>query len=341
MSKRDLSPLSGPPIGPDTPWLAPLAGYSDLPFRRLCRLYGADCAVTEMVSAKGLIYRSPGTEALLLTAPDDAPLVLQLYGAEPEIMARAMDELLERGFRWFDLNAGCPAPKVSKTGCGAGMLRDEDARASLLAVAKVMIERAGPGCVGVKMRRGWRPGEDAYLELGERLADLGAGWLTLHPRWAKQGFGGVADWSCLTRLAERARVPVLASGDLLTARDGVRCLEQSGASGLMFARGALSDPAIFLRYKALRAEGVERGEQAELSDLEHSRRKQELVALIRAHVAFSREASPSEHLALLKMRSFIPRYLKGTTGARSLRKEVISCSSWEQLDALLDAFLAL
>lgn len=341
MSERDLSPPSGPPIGPELPWLAPLAGYSDLPFRRLCRAYGAECAVTEMVSAKGLIYRSPGTEALLLTAPDDAPLVLQLYGAEPEIMARAMDEMLERGFRWFDLNAGCPAPKVSKTGCGAGMLRDEESRGRLLAVAKVMIERADPGCVGVKMRRGWRPGEDAYLELGERLADMGAGWLTLHPRWAKQGFGGVADWSCLTRLKERARVPILASGDLLSAQDGLRCLEQSGASGLMFARGALSDPAIFLRYKALRAGEPAPTAPSELDEQELARRKRELVGLIRKHLAFSREASASEHLALLKMRSFIPRYLKGAPGARALRKSVISCSSWEQLDAILEDFLTL
>jgi len=319
------------PLGADAPWLAPLAGYSDLPFRLLCRAYGAACAVSEMVSAKGLMYKSSGTKALLQTSPADAPLVVQLYGAEPEIVGRAMDELLARGFGWFDLNAGCPVPKVAKAGCGAAMLRDAQSRANLRAVVQTMVERAGPGRVGVKLRRGWTRGDDVYLELGPELEDLGAAWLTLHPRWARQGFAGEADWACIGRLVAAVRIPVLASGDLHTAADGLRCQKETGAAGLMFARGALADPAIFLRYCALR-----RGES---SCEDPTVLKLDLLRLIRRHIAFSRTASVSDHLALLKMRSFIPRYLRSVPGARALRKNITSCTEWDQLDALLNEFL--
>jgi len=115
-----------PLISFDKPWLAPLAGYSDLPFRLLCRELGAACAVTEMVSAKGLVYSSHGTKDLLATVAEDAPLVVQLFGCEPEMFARAMDALLEAGFVWFDLNCGCSVPKVVKAGCGAALMRSPD-----------------------------------------------------------------------------------------------------------------------------------------------------------------------------------------------------------------------
>lgn len=110
------------PFGPDRPWLAPLAGYSDLPFRLLCREYGAAVCVTEMVSAKGLLYGSPGTADLLATLPEDQPLVVQLFGAQASFLQQAVEVLREAGFGWFDLNMGCSVPKVMRQGAGAAML---------------------------------------------------------------------------------------------------------------------------------------------------------------------------------------------------------------------------
>ena len=175
------------PFGRDKPWLAPLAGYSDLPFRLLCREYGAAVCVTEMVSAKGLVYQSPGTNDLLVSLPEDQPLVVQLFGAEADFLRRAVALLREAGYGWFDLNMGCSVPKVLRQGAGAAMLGDLE---NSLAVAGAMLEEAGPGRVGFKLRLGLDDARPVLPDLALRLEDLGAGWLTLHPRTARQGFGG-------------------------------------------------------------------------------------------------------------------------------------------------------
>ena len=152
------------PIRPDAPWLAPLAGWSDLPFRVLCREQGAAVCCTEMVSAKGLVYGGRNTEDLLATTPlegekledgssvTDHPLVVQIFGAEAEFMEQAVQILKHRGFEWFDVNMGCSVPKVTKTGAGAAMLRDIP---NALRVAEAVIKAAGPGRMGFKLRLGW------------------------------------------------------------------------------------------------------------------------------------------------------------------------------------------
>jgi tRNA-dihydrouridine synthase B len=313
-----------PPIAPDAPWLAPLAGFSDLPFRLLCREHGAAVAVTEMVSAKGLCHDSPGTDDLLATTPADAPLVVQLFGSEPQYIERAMTALLERGFRWFDLNAGCPVRKVVKTGAGAALHNTPDL---LVDIAGRMAALAGPGRCGVKLRRGWAAGQDNYLELGRRLADAGTAWLALHPRHARQGYGGEADWSCLAALVRAVDVPVLASGDLFTPEAGVRCLRETGAAGVMFARGALHGPSIFARHSALLA-----GRALPAPS------PAELAALIRRHAALAREHLRERH-ALLQMRTIVPRYVRHMPGSRALRARLVHCRTWEELDGLVCAFL--
>jgi len=313
-----------PPIAPDAPWLAPLAGFSDLPFRLLCREHGADVAVTEMVSAKGLCYESPGTDELLASTPEDNPLVVQLFGDDEEYMARAMDVLLARGFRWFDLNAGCPVRKVVKTGSGAALL---NAPGRLEAITRRMVSLAGPGRCGVKFRRGWAAGQDIHLELGKRLEDAGAAWLTLHPRDARQGYSGTADWSCLSELVQAVTVPVIASGDLFSAEDAARCVSETGVAGVMFARGALYGPQIFERYKAL----VRGTTPAPCTP-------EDLVQTIRRHAELSREHLRDRH-ALLKMRTIVPRYVRHMPGSRALRNKLVQCTSWEELDLMVSEFL--
>ena len=150
------------PVGRDFPWLA------DLPFRALCREYGAACCVTEMVSAKGLCYNGGNTWKVLATADVDTPLVVQLFGAEPEFLERAVHILRERGFVWFDLNMGCPVPKVAKQGAGVTMLTDPD---NALACAKAMIGAAEPGHVSFKLRLGVTDKNRNWLDVARRLED--------------------------------------------------------------------------------------------------------------------------------------------------------------------------
>jgi len=301
-----------PPIGQALPWLAPMAGYTDLPFRLLCRKFGAACAVTELVSAKGMVYGSPGTKDLLATSPEDTPLVAQLFGSEPAVFERAMDMLLERGFTWFDLNCGCSVPKVTRSGAGSALLRAPE---TLRRIVKVMVQKAGCGRVGVKLRTGWDAASLPVFEIAKSLEDEGAAWLTLHPRHARQGFSGQAKWEHIATLKNQASVPVIASGDLFTASDAKRCLTETNADGVMFARGALYDPAIFAHFAA-NDERVASGAQ--------------IAQIIERHAALIKEHG-NPNRAIVRMRSIVPRYVRDLPGASAFRQEASTCSSWEQL----------
>lgn len=315
------------PFSPDAPWLAPLAGWSDLPFRRLCRELGAAVCCTEMVSAKGLIYGSPGTSELLATCPEDTPLVLQLFGNEARFMGEATRRLMDQGFVWFDCNMGCSVPKVTRSGAGAALCKDVE---NALRVAEAMIREAGEGRVGFKMRLGWDSAESGHGETWQILAPaleaLGAGWLTLHPRTAKQGFTGRARWSALAELKQRVSIPVIGSGDVFLPEDGVRCLQETGVDTVMYARGALRDPAVFTAHQTLYAGGTQLAADTAT-----------LLERIRHHAHMARELTP-ERNALLKMRTIVPRYVRHLDGARQLRLAIIACRNWEDFEQALKDF---
>ncbi len=316
------------PFSPDAPWLAPLAGWSDLPFRLLCRKAGASVCCTEMISAKGLIYKSPGTSELLATVPEDTPLVAQLFGAEASFMEEAVYRLQERGFQWFDCNMGCSVPKVTRTGAGAAMCRDID---NALLVGEAMIRAAGKGRVGFKLRLGWDetgPDAETWKTLAPALAELGAGWLTLHPRTARQGFSGRARHAALKELKALVSVPVVASGDLMRAEDGVRCIRETGVDTVMYARGALRDPDIFAAHRALWEGRIP--EKAGVSDV---------LDRIRHHARLARALTP-DRAALLKMRTIVPRYVHDMEGVKQLRLDVIACRNWDDFEAALQRFAA-
>lgn len=306
------------------PWLAPLAGYSDLPFRLLCRQYGAAVCVTEMVSAKGLVYRSPGTGELLQSLPEDQPLVVQLFGAEASFLQRAVEMLRDVGYGWFDLNMGCSVAKVLKQGAGAAMLGDVP---NALEVARAMLQAAGPGRVGFKIRLGLDSQRHVWRDLSLRLQDLGAGWITLHPRTARQGFGGEAAHEVLAELKQALDIPLIASGDLFSARDGLRVLEQTGVDTVMYARGAMHGPAIFDDHLHLC-----RGEEPQPPS------PAALRAMVLRHMELAQELCPGR-AALWKMRSVVPRYVRSLPGVKALRLELCRCTSWEGLHELMDRFL--
>ena len=308
-------------ILPDEPWLAPLAGYSDLPFRLLSKQFGCAVRCSEMVSVKGLAFKNSGTRRLLATCPEDDPMVLQLFGSEPQFFEPVMDKLLAMGFRNFDLNAGCPVRKVLKSGSGVQLMQDPD---KLVELASIMVRKVGEhpdhGRVGVKFRLGFNKGEDVYLDLARRLEDAGVDWVTLHPRYGKQMFAGCADWKKLALLKREVSIPVVGSGDLFTAEDGVRCLEETAIDAIMFARGALYDPSIFARFIALR-------KGAPLP----ARNGAFLAEIVREHIRLTRQYE-GDGRSFRKIRSIIPRYAKGLRGIRTLRASLLQCEDWEALE---------
>lgn len=308
-------------IHPDSPWLAPLAGYSDLPFRILSKKYGCGVCCSEMVSVKGLAFKNSGTRRLLATCPEDDPMVLQLFGSEAEYFEPVMEKLVGMGYRNYDLNSGCPVRKVLKSGSGVKLMEDLD---KLVNLASIMVRKAAEhpdgGRVGVKFRLGFNKGEDVYIDLAKRLEDVGVDWVTLHPRYGKQMFAGTADWPKLKLLKKAVSIPVIASGDLFTAEDGVRCVEETGVDTIMFARGALYDPSIFARYVALR-----QGRTLPVRD------GQFLSEIVSEHIRLTKEYE-GDGRSFRKIRSIIPRYAKGLRGIRALRGSLLACETWEELE---------
>jgi tRNA-dihydrouridine synthase B len=280
-----------------------------------------------MVSAKGLVFRTPETWRLVETCSEDAPLVVQLFGAEPDYLQRAVARLLECGYSLFDLNAGCPVKKVVKTGAGAALLQDVS---RLVSLVRSMTEVAGAGRVGVKIRLGWSEPHPGLLDAVQRLQDVGAGWIALHPRTVQQGFSGRAAWEWARWLTESAVLPVIGSGDLFSAADGLQRMAKNEASGLMFARGALYDPSIFRGY----LQGWRGGQ--EQSGHEKTRQPlKERIAMARRHSELCR-AYLDDRRSLLKMRTVVPRYLKGFAKARSVRPRIVACRTWQELASILD-----
>ena len=310
------------PFEPTAPWLAPLAGYSDLAFRLLCRRLGAGACTTEMISAKGLIYESKGTFPLLRTTKDDSPLIVQLFGAEPEFLVQSMQLLIEAGYEWFDLNIGCSVPKVMRQNAGAGLFKDPNA---LLACAKAMIKTAKPGHVGFKLRLGLDPNHE-WRDLPLILEDFGAGWITLHPRYAKQYFKGVADHAKLARLAERLSIPLVGSGDLLTAELGLDCLKSCHLATVMYARGALRNPAIFLEHINL------------ATDLPLKTKRPTLKEIMRTYLDLVNEIY-TERDQTRRMRGILAAFVHGEHNAKEIRTRLAHAETMPELYAILEDYV--
>ena len=224
--------------------LAPMAGYSDAPFRRLARHFGAAWAVSEMVSAKLLALHPHDQRSLRISAPyrHEPHAVVQLFAAEPELAAAAV-ERLERAYRpaAFDLNLGCPVRKVVNRGCGSELLRDP-ARAAAVVAAMVAATRVP---VSAKLRLG--VDRDVAVEVAQALVDAGASALAVHGRTARQHYRGLADWDAIARVAAAVDVPVLGSGDVVDAAGYARA--RHGGVGVMVARGAIGRPWLFAQLR--------------------------------------------------------------------------------------------
>ncbi|MDR0400300.1 MAG: tRNA dihydrouridine synthase DusB [Treponema sp.] len=241
-------------------FLAPVAGYTDRAFRSVCVERGADFSFTELVSAESIIRNrpdrrapdDPGPLSLLLRRVDGAPYGIQLFGAEPERMGQAAALLGPWRPEAVDINAGCPVPKVVRAGAGAALMRDPANLGRVVeAVVRASREYLGGVPVTVKIRSGWDGQSLNYLACGRIAVEAGAAMVTLHPRTRAQGYGGTSDWTQIADLADRLSAPVAGSGDLYRPEDAERMFRETGCAAVMFARGALGNPFIFMETRAL------------------------------------------------------------------------------------------
>jgi tRNA-dihydrouridine synthase B len=301
--------------------LAPLAGIGTLPFRLLCRRYGAALVYSEMMSCHGLVRRQPNTCKMLATDPVEQPLAFQLFGADPDVMAAASVLVAEAGAQIVDLNFGCPVPKVVRHQGGSALLKEPE---RLQAVVAACV-RACPRPVTVKIRAGWDEDHINACEIARRAEDAGAAAIAVHGRTRAQQFSGRARWSVIADVVKAVRVPVIGNGDVVTGADAQRMLDETGCAGVMVGRGALGRPWVFGHIRHYLTEGWEPPEPG----------LAERVRCLREHHAGLR-ALKGERTARLEMRKHTAWTVRGLAGAAEIRRKVNVCESEMELLALFD-----
>jgi tRNA-dihydrouridine synthase B len=302
---------------------APLAGVSDVAYRILARRCGAAMVWQEMVSAEGLVRHNRRTVEMLAVAPEEHPVAAQLFGSNPDSMARAAEFVSGSEVDAIDINMGCPVRKVTRNGGGAALLKDLDAARKVMeAVARVSTLP-----VTVKVRSGWDRDSICVVELAKMAEDCGLAAITVHPRTAQEGFSGVADWSLIGAAVCAVSVPVVGSGDVRSAEDAVEMVEQTGCAGVMVGRAAIGNPWLYSQIRDCLGNG---GVPTEPS---HSER----IALAKEHLRLAVEFK-GERRAVREMRRQLPQYLKGLPGASQFRAQNNLVMSSDAMVSLLSDF---
>ena len=306
--------------------LAPLAGVTDWPFRLLCFEQGCDMATTEMVSAMGYCYTPGEHEAyapLIERHPDEPRLTVQIFGKEPDLMARAADELTSMGrFEGLDVNMGCPVHKVAASGEGSGLMRTPDTAEKVLRA----VVKASHVPVSVKMRIGWDDEHINVVELARMAEDCGVTEIAVHGRTRMQQYSGTANWEWVRRVKEAVRVPVIGNGDIFTADAAFERVAETGVDGIMIARGALGNPWLFWEIKQRLNGGAFTPPTVD-----------ERVATALRHYDMLLGWKP-QRVAVNEMRKHIGWYVHGMRGAARLRDAINQLENPADVKTALLAF---
>jgi tRNA-dihydrouridine synthase B len=302
--------------------LAPMAGVTNLPFRLMVRGMGADLAFSEMVSAMGLTLNVAKTLILLRSHPSERPLAVQIFGSRPDAMARAACIVVEQGADLIDINMGCPVKKVTKTGAGASLMKDPKMAQDIVSA----VRQACPLPLTVKIRSGWSPDQPSACEIAHILEDCGADAVTVHPRFATQGYSGKADWGMIASVKQRINIPVIGNGDINSPSDALRMEKETGCDGLMIGRAAVRNPWIFRQIM-----------QMENGLPVHDPGISERRSLIMEHYNFLSDVM-EEHRAALRMRGLLLSYTKGLPGSGRFRERFTKIKDVRSLISSMDDY---
>lgn len=297
--------------------LAPLAGYSDLAFRLLCREYGAGLVVSEMISCHGLHYRQQNTMEMTRTLAAERPVAMQLFGDEPELMGEAAALLSQNDIDLIDINMGCPVKKVVKKGAGCALMKMPVLAARI--IRAVVAHSRVP--VTVKFRSGWDHRNIIAPAFARMAEECGAAAVTVHGRTWSDGFAGSADWGIIRQVKESVRIPVIGNGDVKSRADAARMLAETGCDGVMIGRAAIGTPWIF---------SADAPDDPPLSF--------RLQALSR-HLELLAALAPATKI-LPRIKNQAGRYFKGLPGGSEIRKNIYATESFARLQELLTALRA-
>lgn len=294
--------------------LAPIAGYSDVGFRRVCAKMGAGITYTEMVSAKGLVYGSEKTFELLHTTDEELVKAVQIFGSEPTYIRKAVEDSRLKKFDLIDINMGCPMPKIVNNNEGSALLSDPH-----LAMAIVRSAKSGSKPVSVKFRLGIKNGEYVARDFARYMQDAGADAITVHGRTREQMYSGRADWEEIARVVECVEIPVFANGDVFSKQDYDNILVTTKADGVMLARGALGNPMIFGEIAGNDMSGVS------------------IREVIFEHLDTMR-AFHSERYIIANFKKHMTYYMRGLNNSKNARLEAYECRDIQSLKEVVSKY---
>ena len=307
--------------------LAPMAGVTDLAFRRLCKEQGAGLICMEMVSAKAISFHNKNTEALMEIDPGEHPVSMQLFGSEPDLMAEVAKSIEERPFDILDINMGCPAPKISSNGSGSALMKNPRLCGEIVKAVTAVTDIP----VTVKIRKGWDDDSVNAVEVAKICESAGAAAITVHGRTRQQYYKPPVDYDIIRAVRESVSVPVIANGDIDSAERAKEVMDITGCDLVMIGRATLGNPWIFSQINAyLENPNV----KIHTPDLE------ERLGVMIEHISKMVEYK-GEHMAMLQARKLVVGYFKGMKGAAALRNEAGKIKTLDDLYELRQKALSL
>jgi len=300
--------------------LAPMAGVTDLPFRLLCKQYGADVVFTEMVSAKAIHYGDKKTISLIKTNDAEHPLVVQIFGKEPEIMAEAAVFLEKQGVKAIDINMGCPATKIVKNGEGSALMQNPKLAEKIM---KAVVNAVNLP-VSIKIRSGWDSDRITAVDIAKIAEAEGIKAVTVHGRTKMQAYSGTSDKKIIRMVKKSVNIPVIGNGDIYTPQDAVSMFKETGCDSIMVARGALGNPFIFKHIK-------EKLNNKQETIVSNSEKKDTIIK----HLSMLLDEKGPK-IGILEFRKHLAWYIKGMKNSTFLKTKAFRASTFDEFSDIIN-----